>query len=221
MPCVWSQPWGQERHTILSNGIFMRTRQKQECATCLKRTRLGIPPTPDRGPNPHFLEKRVLGSKNPHFPSFWTREFSVKKSPFSTREHMENGECLDRKLPFPAFARETENWDFWTPKPSFPGNGDSGPCLGSGESQVKARFLQCGFGPKLLNSDLNFAVDFGVQNSPGNMFGEIPPGFYPCRICLDDRGTGQWKWMEEVLRRTSLVPLVFPCFEHCFLKGVK
>ena len=31
-------------------------------------------------------------------------------------------------------------------------------------------------------------------------------------IWLDDRGTGQWKWLEEVPRRTSLVPLAFPCF---------
>ena len=44
--------------------------------------RIGIPPTPDRAPNPHFLEKRVSGSKNPLFPSAWKREFSVKKSPF-------------------------------------------------------------------------------------------------------------------------------------------
>ena len=29
----------------------------------------GIPLTPDRRPNPHFPEKRVSGSKNPHFPS--------------------------------------------------------------------------------------------------------------------------------------------------------
>ena len=33
----------------------------------------------------------------------------------------------------------------------------------------------------------------------------------PCPIWLDDRGTGQWKWLEEVPRRTSLVPLAFPC----------
>ena len=29
------------------------------------------------------------------------------------------------------------NGGFGPPKPSFPGNGDSGPCLGSGESQKK------------------------------------------------------------------------------------
>ena len=34
----------------------------------------------------------------------------------------------------------------------------------------------------------------------------------PCPIWLDDQGTGQWKWMEEVPRRTSLVPLAFSCF---------
>ena len=44
------------------------------------------------------------------------------------------------------------------------------------------------------------------------------------RFCFhaqpDDRGTGQWKWMEEVPRRTSLVPLAFPCFLLC-LRGVE
>ena len=33
----------------------------------------------------------------------------------------------------------------------------------------------------------------------------------------DDRGTGQWKRLEEVPRRTSLVPLAFPCFVHCLI----
>ena len=36
-------------------------------------------------------------------------------------------------------------------------------------------------------------------------------------IWLDDRGTGQWKWLEEVPRRTSLVPLAFPCFVLCLI----
>ena len=49
---------------------------------------LGIPPTPDRAPNPHFLEKRAPGSKppppiSPRPHTTWKREFSVKKNPFS------------------------------------------------------------------------------------------------------------------------------------------
>ena len=47
-----------------------------------------------------------------------------------------------------------------------------------------------------------------------------PGGAFPCPIWLDGRGTGQWKWMEEVPRRTSLVPLAFPCFLH-WLIGVE
>ena len=39
----------------------------------------------------------------------------------------------------------------------------------------------------------------------------------PRPIWLDDRGTGQWKWMEEVPRRTSLVPLAFPCSVRCLI----
>ena len=31
--------------------------------------RLATPPAPDRGPNPHFMEKIVSGSKNPPFAS--------------------------------------------------------------------------------------------------------------------------------------------------------
>ena len=42
----------------------------------------------------------------------------------------------------------------------------------------------------------------------------------PCPIWLEDRGTGQWKWMEEVPRRTSLAPFAFPCFV-LYLIGVE
>ena len=90
---------------------------------------LAIPPTPDRAPNPHFLEKRVSGSKTPHFPSAWKREFSVKIPIFPVFPWG----FFDRKLPF---LGQGGNGGFWTPKPSFPENGDSGPCLGSGESQI-------------------------------------------------------------------------------------
>ena len=34
---------------------------------------------------------------------------------------------------------------------------------------------------------------------------------------LDDRGTRQWKWLEEVPCRTSLVPLASPCFVLCLI----
>ena len=37
-------------------------------------------------------------------------------------------------------------------------------------------------------------------------------------VWLDDRGTGQWKWLEEVPRRTSRAPLAFPCFVHCLIR---
>ena len=44
--------------------------------------------------------------------------------------------------------------------------------------------------------------------------GLFPEPQNPCPLWLDDRGAGQWKWMEEVRRRTSLVPL---CFVHCLI----
>ena len=75
------------------------------------------------------LRLRVSGSKIPHLSSAWKREFSVKKSPLFLQGNTGKWGFFDRKLPFP--GRE-EMGDFWTPKPSFPGNRDSGHCLGSG-----------------------------------------------------------------------------------------
>ena len=95
---------------------------------------LAIPPTPDRAPDPHFLEKRVSGSKNPHFPSAWKREFSVKKkSPFSLCSLVEKREFLTENSLFQA---ERGNGGFWAPEPSFPGNGDSGPVWGRGNPKL-------------------------------------------------------------------------------------
>ena len=84
-------------------------------------------PGPRQAPNPHFLEKRVLGSKNPHFPS--------KKSPFSARE---------QKTPFSSPCQGGGKWGSWTPKPSFPGNGDSGPVWGQGNRKNNLFPLQVG-----------------------------------------------------------------------------
>ena len=88
-----------------------------------------IPPTPDRGPNPHFPKKRVSGSKKTHFPSFWKREFSVKKS------HKSLFFLQGNALKIVDFSAEN------SPKPSFPGNRDAGPCLGWGVSQLKVAKL--------------------------------------------------------------------------------
>ena len=57
----------------------------------------------------------------------WKREFLVPKSPFSMCSLVEERGFFDRKLPFP----ERGKWEFWTPKPSFSGNGDSGSCQGN------------------------------------------------------------------------------------------
>ena len=56
------------------------------------RPRVGIPLTPDRAPNPHFLEKRVSGSKNPISPRSGKGSFPSKNPLFSAREHIENGD---------------------------------------------------------------------------------------------------------------------------------
>ena len=78
--------------------------------------------------------------------------------------------------------------------------------------------LQCG-GCKSRAQNLKFrAQNFDVHRSNPQRSGTPYLISMPNR--LDDRGTGQWKWMEEVPRRTSLVPLAFPCFLH-FSIGVE
>ena len=49
-------------------------------------------------------------------------------------------------------------------------------------------------------------VNITQKNSCGNKFQ------FPCPIWLDDQGAGQWKGMEEVPGRASLVPPTSPCF---------
>ena len=69
---------------------------------------LKIPPTPDRAPNPHFLKKRVSGSKKPLFPLALARpgkgSFLSKKCPFSLCSLVEKRGFFDRKLPFPGWG---------------------------------------------------------------------------------------------------------------------
>ena len=62
----------------------------------------------------------------------WKREFSVQKIPIFYVFPCRKKGIFRQKTPF---SRTRGNGGFWTPKPSLPGNGDSGPCLGSGESQ--------------------------------------------------------------------------------------
>ena len=57
----------------------------------------------------------------------------------------------------------------------------------------------------------------GIFSPPAPYDG--PGKIYPCPIFLDNRGTGQWKWIEEVPRRTSLVPLCVPLFCTLFNRG--
>ena len=89
---------------------------------------------------------------------------------------------------------------------------------------------------KLPNSDLKLAVDFGVdfssrfsrKKAPTNHQKRSPRKIHPaicsennspcpCPIWLDDRGAGQWKWLDEVPCRTSFAPFAFPCFVLCWI----
>ena len=91
----------------------------------------GIPPTPDRRPNPDFVGKRVSRSYNPHFPSSWNGIFLSKRSPsFYKGTHRRWG-FFDRKLPFPASVRATGN-GFWDPETLFSRKWGFGPLSGVG-----------------------------------------------------------------------------------------
>ena len=89
----------------------------------------GILPTPDRGPNPHFLEK------NPPFPlalticKGWKRELSVPKIPIFYVYPCRKRGSFGPKTPF---SRMRGNGVFWTPKPSFPRTWGFGPLSGVG-----------------------------------------------------------------------------------------
>ena len=63
----------------------------------------GIPASP----NPHFLEKRVSGPKNPHFPSSWRRGGFCQKYLFLQSATGKMG-FFDRKLPFLAKSVRTK-----------------------------------------------------------------------------------------------------------------
>ena len=79
-----------------------------------------------------FLFALSLPQTAPRIPISWKRGFRGPKSPFFYKRTHRKWGFFGRKLPFPACVRATGNGGFRAPKPSFPGNGNSGPCLGSG-----------------------------------------------------------------------------------------
>ena len=93
-------------------------------------------PWPQTGARiPISWKKGFRGPNTPISPRSGKGSFLSKHPLFFCKGTRRKWGFLDRKLPFPAFVRARGNGGFWTPKPSFPGNGDSGCCLGSGESQ--------------------------------------------------------------------------------------
>ena len=102
---------------------------------------VAIPASPYGGQNWKIGKMTILGwdspdpRQGPASPFPGKGSFLSKNPLFSTRGTHRKWGFLDRKLPFPGLVRARGNGGFWTPKPSFPGNGDSSPCLGSGESQ--------------------------------------------------------------------------------------
>ena len=104
------------------------------------KTCLGSPPTPDRAPNPHVLEKRVLGSKNTHFPSpshGLEKGVFCEKIPIFPVSLAERRGFFDRKLPFPGRG---EMGVFWTPNPLFQEMGIRGPVWGRGNPKTCQKF---------------------------------------------------------------------------------
>ena len=82
----------------------------QQCNT-ITGPAAGIPPTPDRAPNPHLLEKRVSGSKSPHVSprpgkgSFLSKKFRVE-SPL-VYPYPKNTRNSDHGLSFPSPETQT------------------------------------------------------------------------------------------------------------------
>ena len=100
-------------------------------------------PRPQTGARIPISWKRGFRGPKPPFPvalkKGWKREFSVQESPFSMCSLAEKKGFFERKLPFP---ERGEMGGFRTPKPSFPGNGDSGPCLGRGNRKRSGALLR-------------------------------------------------------------------------------
>ena len=98
-------------------------------------------PDPREGLNPHFLQKRV--SPLPlRLHTGRTREFSVKKSPFPlwSLENKKGFFWTENSL----FQDEGKSGS-WTPKPSFAGNGDSGPVWGRGYQKSQTSVIADAF----------------------------------------------------------------------------
>ena len=90
-------------------------------------------PRPQTGPRIPISWKRWF--RGPKTPIFWKGEFSVKNSPFCLCSLVEKGELLTENS---LFLDKGQGW-FLDPETLFPGNEDSGSCLGSGESQHQDR----------------------------------------------------------------------------------
>ena len=108
---------------------------------------VGIPLTPDRGQNPHFLEKRVSGSKNPHFPSpLWRLEKGVfgKNPHFLWVFPCRKKGFFDRKLPF---QERGKMGVFGARNPLFQEMGIRAPVWNQGNPNTKTRTSLHGYFP--------------------------------------------------------------------------
>ena len=111
---------------ILGGDLFVPTvRLRLRCVLRWKIAKSWDPPTPDRAPNPHFLEKRV------------------HKSHFSSPSHrLEKGQCSVQKIPISTVFSLAEKGIFG-PKASFPRTKLKGFFWGAripGEAQAKSAF---------------------------------------------------------------------------------
>ena len=115
-PCIFHEQWWQNMPW-------------ESCKVILRNAF-----APYRGQNPQNREKRVSESKNP-ISHHLRKGCSESKNPhFYTEHYKENG---DFRLGTP-FSGVLRNGGFFTPKPSFPDFGDSGPCKGQTRSSSYA-----------------------------------------------------------------------------------
>ena len=102
---------------------------------------------PQKGPAERgHVKKRLKSSKSVKNILVTFRDFSNRAKSVKNRQKVSKilSTLFDNFRAAPVFRPLWGGVCFRTPKPSFPGNGDSGPCLGSGDSAFSPEFQRGG-----------------------------------------------------------------------------
>ena len=135
-PRQFSTPYPQGKHEKIIHIFFWRggKRTISQSKTCM-----GFFLTPDSRPNPRYLQKRVSGSQNPHFPSSWKWEFSVKRSPRFLQGNTYKMGILGPKASFSSVCKGDGKWGFWNPETLFSRKCGFGPLTSQSKTAMEPR----------------------------------------------------------------------------------